>query len=291
MSEKIYYYIKLEEQYFGSKMQKAIRKQAGGTDMLICYLKMQLRYAKDNGYIKYDKLYPTPYEEIANDIDEEPEIVLATVNFLAKFGYFEQVNKELFYLPEMQVRIGSKTDAAKRMEKHRALKGNVTKLQGSYIDETKSDAILEIELEKEIELDITPTETPIDPSPNGESPKEEQGNLPNPTFKAKNTFSTQYRLALINKCFVKFYSLYPNKKGNGKANESYVKAFKECKEEQEIIDLAMTVLKGLKGATSEWEAKKTEKQYIPHPATWLNQKRWNDEYEESSKVDMPRYAN
>ena len=33
-----------------------------------------------------------------------------------------------------------------------------------------------------------------------------------------------------------------------------------------------------------WESNKTEKQFIPHPSTWLNQRRWEDELEDLKEI-------
>ena len=92
---------------------------------------------------------------------------------------------------------------------------------------------------------------------------------------------------LASMCFDKFYSQYPKKKGIGKAKESYLKCFKSLKTKGEIIETARSILNGLKKANAEWQSKSTEKQFIPYPTTWLNGKRWLDEYEggeQASKV-------
>lgn len=38
-------------------------------------------------------------------------------------------------------------------------------------------------------------------------------------------------------------------------------------------------LDGLEKYTEYWSAQGTEKQFIPHASTWLNQERWEDELE------------
>ena len=34
--------------------------------------------------------------------------------------------------------------------------------------------------------------------------------------------------------------------------------------------------------------KDTKKEFIPHASTWLNQERWNDEYETENKLDTQK---
>lgn len=151
MKEKRYYWLKLEETYFDLKIQKALRKLPSGAEMLICYLKMQLKYLNKSGLIEYQGIYEDLAEEIALDIDEDVKIVKMTIGILIKWHVIEQENDNL-YLSEMQSRIGSKTDSAIRVAKHREKQ----KMLQCNNDVTKCNSIQDIEIDKEkdIEKDI-----------------------------------------------------------------------------------------------------------------------------------------
>lgn len=69
------------------------------------------------------------------------------------------------------------------------------------------------------------------------------------------------------KDFEEWYALYPRKVGRGQA----VKAFKSARNKTTQAEL----MAGLKRFLVA--ARDTEKNYIPHPATWLNGERWADE--------------
>lgn len=71
-----------------------------------------------------------------------------------------------------------------------------------------------------------------------------------------------------------FWEEYPKKKSKGEA----LKSFKKIKPNEELFQIIISQLKLFK-KTKEW--KKDKGQFIPHPATWLNQKRWEDEIDES----------
>jgi hypothetical protein len=71
--------------------------------------------------------------------------------------------------------------------------------------------------------------------------------------------------------FAAFYAAYPRKIGRGAAERAYAAALKAKR-----VDPA-AILTGLEAAKRRWAADKTEPQYIPHPATWLNGERWADE--------------
>lgn len=156
MNEKRYYWLKLEETYFDLKTQKALRKLPSGADMLICYLKMQLKYLNKNGLIEFNGICNNIAEEIALDIDEEVDLVKMLLTVLTRWKVIEECSNSSLYIAEMQDRIGSKTDAAIRMKKHREKQQDVTMLQDSYNNVQKSDSIRERdreELEKEIDIE------------------------------------------------------------------------------------------------------------------------------------------
>lgn len=69
--------------------------------------------------------------------------------------------------------------------------------------------------------------------------------------------------------FDRFYEIYPRKIGKGAAKTAFAKAIKK-KPAQLIIEAAHEYLVACKGK---------DKKFIPHPATWLNQERWDDEIE------------
>lgn len=75
--------------------------------------------------------------------------------------------------------------------------------------------------------------------------------------------------------FDAFWLAYPKKIGKGNAEKAFAKAAKATD-----LQTILTALETAK-ATDQWQ--RDGGQYIPHPATWLNQKRWEDEH--AIKVD------
>lgn len=70
--------------------------------------------------------------------------------------------------------------------------------------------------------------------------------------------------------FDTFWENYPRKIGKRKANEKYIHLATSKQKEQEILE-------GLEQYLGKWKLEKTNLEYIPHPTTWLNQARWEDE--------------
>lgn len=161
---KRYYWLKLKKDFFDSKEMKKLRKLAGGDTFTIIYLKMQLLSLADEGKLYFDGVEDSFAEEIALQIDEDPENVKVTILYLQKVGLVEmQADNELF-LSEVPYMIGSETDKAEYMRKKRQQKSKYVISNGNNVtqmlpDVTKCYTEKEIEIEKDIEKKI---ETEID---------------------------------------------------------------------------------------------------------------------------------
>lgn len=70
--------------------------------------------------------------------------------------------------------------------------------------------------------------------------------------------------------FENFWSRYPRKAGKGKARES----FQKISPDKELLVKILNAVEQQK-KSEQWQ--KENGKYIPNPATWLNQGRWEDE--------------
>jgi hypothetical protein len=70
--------------------------------------------------------------------------------------------------------------------------------------------------------------------------------------------------------FDQFWSAYPKKVGKEAARKSWIR----IKPSKELHAKILTAVAAAK-KTTQWQ--RENGQYIPHPATWLNQGRWDDE--------------
>lgn len=68
--------------------------------------------------------------------------------------------------------------------------------------------------------------------------------------------------------FDEFWEAYPRKTSKAEAR----KAWNKLKPNEELREKMLASIEAWKG-TDQWR----EPRYIPHPSTWLNQERWNDE--------------
>ena len=119
MAEKKYYWLKLKEDFFSDLPVKKLRKIAGGDTYTIIYLKLLLYSLKDGGVIYYNGLEESFHEELALVLDEEPDNVNVTVNFLLKVGLMEKRSESDYFLTQMNEYLGSETRQAASMRRRR----------------------------------------------------------------------------------------------------------------------------------------------------------------------------
>lgn len=95
----------------------------------------------------------------------------------------------------------------------------------------------------------------------------------------------------IEETFNQFWAIYPLKKAKQAAIQAFLKLIKG-KTRGEVVNLANAIWLGLNAHVSEHDAKKQIKDQdadiwiaeLPHFSTWLNQKRWEDEYKTPEQV-------
>ncbi|WP_435643388.1 hypothetical protein ACR9VJ_18245 [Streptomyces sp. H49] len=80
--------------------------------------------------------------------------------------------------------------------------------------------------------------------------------------------------------FDDFWAAYPRKVAKGTARTAWAKALKRGAEPADVIAAAAR-------AAAQWRAAHTETRFIPHPATWLNGERYDDEPETLPAHNQP----
>jgi len=87
----------------------------------------------------------------------------------------------------------------------------------------------------------------------------------------------------VNKPFDTFWTAYPKKKSKGSAE----RAFFKIKPNKQLL---ATMLATIERAKKSGDWLKEDGKYIPHPATWLNGKGWEDEFRDESKEVSPDWS-
>ena len=175
---KRYFWLKLGKDFFNQKEIKLLRKIAGGDTYTIIYLKILLLSLENDGKVYFDGVATSFAEEIALEIDEDAENVGVCMKFLEQKGllvYENEDEMDLTALPEM---IGSESESARRMRKHRQNK--VLQEKTSHCDTLPSQcdknvtAEIEKEKEKEIEKELEIEKDQEQENRRGPSPSKDQ---------------------------------------------------------------------------------------------------------------------
>lgn len=159
---KRYYWLKLYDDFFGSLRIKKLRRMAGGDTYVIIYLKMQLKAMKTDGVLRWKGVEENIVEELALDLDEEPDNVKVTLAYLLANGLAETDDNVNLFFPYAVANVGSEGASAQRVREYRerkALQCNTDVTQMKQIGNGEIDTrdkIQDIESEKDIEKEYTP---------------------------------------------------------------------------------------------------------------------------------------
>ena len=172
---KTFYWLKLPVGFFNQREIKGLRKLARGDTYTIIYLKMLLLATPTEGSIYFQGIEDEFASDIALELDEDPENVKATLDYLESKRLIEYVSEVELKVLEVENMTGSETDAARRMRNSRANKkakenssgaterNNVTPTSNEVTQGLRS-RYTEIEVEKELELERE-EEPETDPRP------------------------------------------------------------------------------------------------------------------------------
>lgn len=182
---KRYFWLRLYDDFFTSKRIKKLRALAGGDTYTIIYLKMQLKAIKDDGYLYFDSIMTDFAEELALDIDESPDDVRVTIQYLMTVGLLEcSENGEKYFLTYLPNLIGSETastqrsrDCRKRKKDQEMLQCNTSATQVQHPCNAEID--IEIDIDKEIEKEKDIDNNPPNPPSGGKGRKKDRKKLCN----------------------------------------------------------------------------------------------------------------
>ena len=154
---KRYFWLKLYDDFFGSFRIKKLRRMAGGDTFVIIYLKMQLKAMKTDGVLTFRGLEKDIVDELAIDLDEEPDNVRITVAYLISCGLAETSESMNLFLPYAVENTGSETASAQRVRdfraKQKALQCNTDVTQVKRLCSVEKEIEKEIDIDTEIEIE------------------------------------------------------------------------------------------------------------------------------------------
>lgn len=159
-ANKRYYWMRFQQDFFGSLRIKKLRRLAGGDTFTIIYLKLQLLSISNEGYLEYKHVFDSFEEEMSEEIKEDVENIQVTINYLLSCGLMTQEG-DTYFLPYAAENIGSETASTQRSRECRIRQKEAKLLQcntnATQMQRTCS-VEKEIEIEKEIDKDNMSTD-------------------------------------------------------------------------------------------------------------------------------------
>lgn len=236
--------------------------------------------------------YPTN-SWIAKNLNVAPRTVRASLEHLCKLCYLERITIEgRRYIKtvhaierddistdsknvgggDLQIRGGGSTDpGGEDLKIHTPIiDQNILSKDYDHIDHLDHSQSQETELKDGPENTITPqAKSTVSPISDKQKPTQKE----------------------VEETFNQFWAIYPLKKAKQAALQAFLKLIKG-KTRGEVVNLANAIWLGLNAHVSEHDAKKQIKDQdadiwvpeLPHFSTWLNQKRWEDEYKTPEQV-------
>lgn len=251
-TNKRFYWLKLNGDFFRQKEIKKLRRIAGGDTFTIIYLKMLLRSMEDGGKLYYEGIEDNFVNELALDIDEDSDNVGITVQFLLANGILHQNTISEYEMLTAAEMTGSECESARRVRKLRAARALEIPASLSETALQCNGAVTDCNTEKEKDIE------------------KRKKNISCPRKRAKSEIPVG---------FTEFWNAYPRKVAKQNALKAWAKTGAE--DSQALTDTIIADVR--RRLSGEWDGK--EVQYIPHPATYLNQRRWEDETSAGEKVE------
>ena len=161
MAAKKFYWLKLKRDFFKRHDIRIIESMPNGKDYILFYLKMLLESIDHEGELRFSDAIPYNEQMLSVITNTNIDIVKAAMKLFIDLRMVDVMDDQTIYMMEVEKLIGSESESAARMRKHRA------NARPSLCDANvqKSDTEIEIELEKETEPEEEIEEATPPPSP------------------------------------------------------------------------------------------------------------------------------
>ncbi|UIB81223.1 replisome organizer [Flyfo myovirus Tbat2_7] len=153
--QPIYFWLKLDNNFYKNLAIKKARKLAGGDTMVVIYQKMMLSSLENNGVLYYEGVLKNLYEELSLLIDEDVEKVEMTVSFFVNCGLIQIDENQNIEMSQVSALVEQETNWARYKREQRKIKklDNVQNMSNDSPIEKEKEKELEKELEQDTEKD------------------------------------------------------------------------------------------------------------------------------------------
>lgn len=237
----------MKQGFFTDLRIKRLRNIAGGDTYTIIYLKLILLGVDSDGIVKSSGLCDDFAEELALAIDEKPDDVRVTLNYLIKAGLAETDDDSEVFFPYTAENVGSEGESAARVRRWRERKCRAALLCDDFVTTEKEDR-------KKI--------PPYSPPAGGRPAKREHKNAPDWKPEAFEKLWRRYPTGETSR---------PERRGD---KQKAIRAWEELHPDDELIGTILAA-QARQARCEQWR----DGVGIPHLSTYLNSYGW-EEFEE-----------
>lgn len=256
-----YYYLKIKENFFDSEEMKILESLDNGYLYSNILMKMYLLSLKNGGKLVYRDKIPYNLKMLSTILGHNIDILEKAIKVFKELNLIEVLDSGAIFMLDIQNFIGKSSDEADRK---RAYRNNI-EMEKRKLIETNLDNCPDIsrtncsnikDIDKDIDKDINNIYANDD----------------------EEIVNNDDKINILRINFEKFWKAYPKKTDKAKA----LKWFEKNKPDDNLVNFMIKQVNRFKD-TQEW--KKSNGQFIPYPTTWLNGRRWEDEFETDSEKD------
>jgi len=149
--EKIYYWLRLDRNFFKRHDIRIIENMENGKDYVLFYMKLLLESIDHVGYLRFNELIPYDDSMLSTVTNTNIDIVRSAVKLFRHLDLIEVLDDETIYMTEINKMLGE-AKSTDRVHRFRDKQKQLAIETVRNVTETEIET--KIELEKEIEIDI-----------------------------------------------------------------------------------------------------------------------------------------
>lgn len=267
---KRYYWLKLKDTFFEDDNIRIIEDMPNGQKYIILYLKLMLKAVKTDGKLLHKSCIPYTPEMLAAIFRTDVQTITDALTLFERLQIVEVLDDGALFMADVVELTGSESTSAERVRKHR---GKPNPLQCSELALHCKKNVTPERRDKRVR-EKNPPIVPQGGNMHLESEQAAQGEslLVSKTARkaADNEVREQPSTTPVQNRFIIFWEAYPRKVGKGAAE----KAWDRIRPDEPLLERIVAAL-AVAIKSDQWQ--RNSGQFIPNPATWLNQRRWEDE--------------
>lgn len=157
MASKKYYWLKLKRDFFKRHDIRIIEEMPNGKDYILFYLKLLLESIDHEGSLRFSDAIPYNEQMLAVVTNTNVDIVKSAMKLFLDLNMIEVMDDATIYMNEVEKLIGSESDSAERVRRHRLTTKNALQCNDDVTECNESvtqSKSIEKEKEKDLELDV-----------------------------------------------------------------------------------------------------------------------------------------